>query len=229
MSDVASFPETGLGLPAAPPLQLSLRGEPVDARLPLALLEAVRLIDTPEGELESEYVDELRSKRFGLSDTVMNQIRRYANAVRTGNKVGYEEVLLLARLIGRRSDAELAFREAGRRWSRSIVSSGSSLQLSAARRLPAFLARPLALRVLRRLVRRHLDGTLVREGSTVVLQVVSPVSADAAPHAAGCLLYETALRELLIQVAGSDGPVDHIACRSRMDASCQWRTNWSRR
>ena len=48
----------------------------VDALLPLSLLEAVRDVDTPEGVLETEFVDELRNKRLGLSDTVYSQIQR---------------------------------------------------------------------------------------------------------------------------------------------------------
>jgi hypothetical protein len=45
----------------------------MDARLPLALLEAVRAIDTPETELDAELVHELRNKRFGLSDPALQR------------------------------------------------------------------------------------------------------------------------------------------------------------
>lgn len=230
MSEVAQISIGGLNRPiVSSGTTIKLSGQPLDARLPLSLLEAVRAIDTPAGELEAEYVEELRSKRFGLSDTVMHQIRRYADAVRAGSRVEYDEVLLLSRLIGRRPDADLAFKEAGKRWARLVVDSVSSFRKSAARGLPAFLARPVALGALRHLARRYFDGTLVRQGSTVVLQVVSPVSVDAAPHEIGCGLYEAALREALHLLAGSDGTVDHISCRSRGDACCQWRTDWRRR
>ena len=60
----------------------------VDALLPLSLLEAVRDVDTPEGVLEAEFVDELRNKRFGLSDTVYTQIKRYTEAVRRNQRHG---------------------------------------------------------------------------------------------------------------------------------------------
>ena len=49
----------------------------VDARLPLSFLEAVRDIDSPDGDAEAEFVQELRNKRLGLSETVYQQIRRY--------------------------------------------------------------------------------------------------------------------------------------------------------
>lgn len=214
---------------AAPDAPLTLRSGPLDARLPLALLEAVKAIDTPTADLEAELVHELRNKRLGLSETVLLQIRRYHEAVRAGQHVGYDEVLALARLIGRRPDADVAFREAGRRWATALVQSVSGPSLALARGLPSLLARPLALRVLRRMVRRSMDGHLVRQGSSLLLEVANPVSADAAPRGAGCGLYEAAFREALQQVADADGAVEHVLCRARGEARCQWRTDWRRR
>ena len=208
---------------------LSLSGDPLDARLPLALLEAVKAIDTPVEELDPELVHELRNKRLGLSDTVYQQIRRYSDAVRNRQRVAFDEVLALARLIGRRPDADLAFREAGRRWARSYVGTVSGLQRSAARSLPSLIGRPIALRLLRKLSRRYLDGVLVRQGSALLLDVASPVSADAAPRAAGCGLYEAAFREALLLLADTDGAIEHVMCRSRGDRHCQWRAEWRRR
>jgi predicted hydrocarbon binding protein len=207
----------------------ALGGSPLDARLPLALLEAVKAIDTPDAELDADFVHELRNKRLGLSETVLQQIRRYADAVRARQRVGYEEVLALARLIGRRPDADLAFREAGRRWSRSFVETVTGVRRSAARSLPSLLARPIALGVLKQLARRYMDGVLVRQGSALLLEVAAPVSADAAPKGAGCGLYEAAFREALLLLADSDGAVDHVMCRARGDARCQWRADWRRR
>ncbi|MDQ8163821.1 MAG: hypothetical protein P3C10_14690 [Gemmatimonadota bacterium] len=208
---------------------LSLAGAPLDARLPLALLEAVKAIDTPEAELDAELVHELRNKRLGLSETVYHQIRRYNEAVRARQKVNFDEVLALARLIGRRPDADLAFREAGRRWARSSIATIGGIQRRAARSLPSLLGRPIALRLLRMLAHRFMDGALVRQGSTLVLDVASPVSADAAPRAAGCGLYEAAFREALLVLADADGAVDHVMCRARGDRHCQWRVEWRRR
>jgi predicted hydrocarbon binding protein len=213
--------------PAEPMLALS--GGPLDARLPLALLEAVKAIDTPEAELDAELVHELRNKRLGLSDTVYQQILRYTGAVRSRQRVGYDEVLALARLIGRRPDADLAFREAGRRWARSCVSTVGGLQRRAARTLPSLLARPIALRQLRTLARRFMDGVLVRQGGMLLLDVKSPVSVDAAPRAVGCGLYEAAFREALHLLADADSAVEHVMCRSRGDRHCQWRVEWRRR
>jgi len=67
----------------------------VDALLPLSLLEAVRDVDTPS-DLDAEFVDELRNKRFGLSDTVYTQIRRYTESVRKRHRTAQEESVALA-------------------------------------------------------------------------------------------------------------------------------------
>lgn len=209
-------------------LDLALTGRPTDARLPVALLEAVKMIDTPATEFETELFDELRTKRLGLSETVAQQIRRYAQAVKAGQSIAYDETLALARLLGRRPDAEVVFREAGRRWARAIVDDASGVRRTLIRVLPALLARPIALGLLRALMRRHLDGTLVRQGSSIVLDVVAPVSADAAPRGVGCLLYEATLREMLHRLVHAEGAIEHVLCRARGDLRCQWRTDWRR-
>ena len=202
--------------PLGASVQLSLAGRALDARLPLSLLESVRAIDTPEAELDAELVHELRNKRLGLSDTVYMQIKRYSEAVRRSQRIPYDEVLALARLIGRRPDADLAFRESGRRWARSAS-------------LPAFFGRPIALRQLRRIARRHFDGVIVRQGSTLLLDIKAPVSVDAAPNFVGCGMYEAAFRESLLLLCGAEGAVDHVMCLGRGDTSCQWRADWRRR
>lgn len=211
------------GVPA-----LSLVGGPLDARLPLSLLEAVKAIDTPEAELGAELVHELRNKRLGLSETVLLQIRRYQDAVRRQQRIPFDEVIALARLIGRRPDADLAFRESGRRWARAAIATIGATRRSAATSLPALLGRPIALRQLRNIARRFMAATLVRQGSTLLLEVPSPVSVDAGPPGVGCGLYEAAFREALHVLANADGAVEHVLCRSRGDATCQWRAEWRR-
>jgi hypothetical protein len=215
---------TPLGTPA-----IALAGGPLDARLPLALLEAVKAIDTPEAELDAELVHELRNKRLGLSETVLSQIRRYQDAVRRQQRIPFDEATALCRLIGRRPDADLAFREAGRRWARALIATIGASRRSAASSLPALLGRPIAFRRLRKLARRYMDASVVRQGSTLLLEVTSPVSVDAAPNAAGCGMYEAAFRESLLVLADIDGAVDHVLCRTRGDAACQWRAEWRRR
>src|SRR3954447_19555657 len=101
----------------------------VDALLPLSFLEAVRTVDTPEGDFETEYVPELRNKRLGLSDTVYAQIKRYTDAAKRQQRVPSDEAAAIAKLLGRRPDAEAVFRSAGR-----YLAKEAYLTISGARR-----------------------------------------------------------------------------------------------
>ena len=198
----------------------------VDPLLPLSLLEAVRNVDTPQGDLEAEFVAELRNKRLGLSDTVHAQIKRYGEAVRRQQRPMQDEAVALAKLIGRRPDAEAVFRSAGRHLAKEAY-----LTLSATARrtiliLPSLLARPLALRHARRIAARYFDGTIRRVGNYLMLEVPESVTIDTAPRAAGCTYYEAGLRELLRLLVGGGATVEHVRCASRGEGQCEWRAEW---
>ncbi len=197
----------------------------VDALLPLSLLEAVRDVDTP-GDLDAEFVDELRNKRLGLSDTVYSQIKRYTDAVKRRQRTPLDDSVALARLIGRRPDAEAVFRAAGRYLAQKSYMTLSPVTRQALRFLPAFLARPWALRRVRRLCGRYLNGTARRVGGYVVLEVPRSVTLGTAPGSVGCTFYESALRELLRLLIGSVGSVDHVRCEGRSEGTCEWRADW---
>jgi predicted hydrocarbon binding protein len=198
----------------------------VDPLLPLSLLEAVRNVDTPQGDLEAEFVAELRNKRLGLSDTVHAQIKRYGDAVRRQHRPGHDEAVALAKLIGRRPDAEAVFRSAGRHLAKEAY-----LTLSATTRrviiiLPSLLARPLALRHARRIAARYFDGRIRRVGNYLMLEVPESVTLDSAPRGGGCTYYEAGLRELLRLLVGGTGAVEHVRCASRGEGQCEWRAEW---
>ena len=200
----------------------------VDALVPLSLLEAVRDVDTPEGEYDSEYVDELKNKRLGLSDTVYSQIRRYTEASRRGVRPTLDEAVALARLIGRRADAVVVFREAGRYIARETYKTISPFARQMMRALPSLAARPIALRRARRITERYLNGRLTRVGNSLLLEVADTDSATlgTAPRAAGCAYYESALRELLRLLVGGVGAVEHVHCVERGEGRCEWRAEW---
>lgn len=200
--------------------------EPVDPRIPLSLLEAVRTIDTPEGVEEAEYVPELRNKRLGLSDTVYAQIRRYTDAVRRSQRIPHEEAAGLSRLIGRRPDAESVFRAAGRIFALSAYETLPAHSRGMMRGLPGMLARPIALSHLRRLGTRLLNGDVARVGAWLVLEVSETVTYDAAPRHLGCTFYEQGLGELLQLLVNSTGAVEHVRCAERGEGTCQWRAEW---
>lgn len=209
----------------------------VDALLPLSFLEAVRAADRPDDDPDAEFVAELRNKRLGLSETVHAQIRRYAEARRRHQRAGADEVGALARLIGRRPDAEVVFRSAGRWWAEGAYAALPRTTRGVVRTLPGLVARPLALRQVRRLARRYFGGTVRRVGGSLVLEVPAPLMtpsagaaaaggpAFAATHAS-CAYYETGFRELLRLLVAAGGRVEHVRCLARGEGSCQWRADW---
>lgn len=200
----------------------------VDPLLPLSLLEAVRTVDLPGEDLETEFVHELRNKRFGLSDTVFAQIKRYTEAVKRGQRPPFDEAAGIARLIGRRPDAEPVFREAGRRMAREAYRTLSPVVRRLTRILPALLARPLALSQMRRVAKRYCGGQVRRVGASVLLAVPESVTVDAAPKLGGCTYYEAMLRELVQLLVGGVGAVEHVRCASRSEGACEWRAEWGR-
>lgn len=198
----------------------------VDALLPLSLLEAVRAVDTPQGDLDAEYVAELRNKRLGLSETVYMQIRRFNDARKKGQRGSQQEAVGIARLIGRRPDAEEVFRSAGR-----LLATRSYLTLSPVTRrtlrfLPRLMSRPIAIRHGRKLAERFMNGTLSRLGSAILLEVPRSITVDSAPKQIGCTFYESATRELLTLLIGGAGAIDHVHCAGRGDTTCEWRAEW---
>jgi predicted hydrocarbon binding protein len=198
----------------------------VDALLPLSLLEAVRRVDTPEEYQDVEFVGDLRNKRFGVSDTVYAQIRRYTEAVQRDESVPLSEAAAIARLIGRRSDAEQVFRSAGRYMAGEVYVRIPRFSRWLARVMPSFIARPVALRATRRLAARYFNGTVARVGAFLVMDVPESVTAAATSGAVGCTYYEASLGEVLARLIHAGGVVDHVRCVRRGEGFCQWRAEW---
>jgi predicted hydrocarbon binding protein len=198
----------------------------VDALLPLSFLEAVRNVDTPSDQTDTEYVDELRNKRLGLSDTIYLQIKRHSEAVRRGQRIGQDEAIALAKLIGRRPDAEEVFRSAGRFMAQQAYHTISPVTRLMMRLLPAAVARPLAFRRARKIASRYLNGQMRRVGNFLLVEVPRSITAGTAPGTVGCTYYEASLRELLLLLIGSIGSVEHVRCASRGEGTCEWRADW---
>jgi predicted hydrocarbon binding protein len=183
----------------------------VHSIVPLAVLEAVRNLDTPVEDGLSEFADELLVKRLGLSPTVAMQLAEYEQLVRRDARVDGEHVEALLRLVGRRPDADLVFAEAGRR---------------AARRAVRRLFGPLRLFgnfAARRAARAVLGADLTREEHLPVARVPDPIAINATPDGAACGFYGAALAELLRLLVGYEGAMLHTACRAMGAARCEWR------
>ncbi|MEP6491459.1 MAG: hypothetical protein ABJF01_02190 [bacterium] len=198
----------------------------VDALLPLSLLEAVRNVDTPSDQFDAEYVDELRNKRLGLSDTIYAQIKRHNEAVRKGQRIGQDEAIALSKLIGRRPDAEAVFRAAGRYMGTQSYRTISPVTRKVMRLFPSAMARPLAYRHARKIAARYLNGNLRRVGSFLLLDVPRSITEGTAPGGIGCTYYESTMRELLLLLIGSIGAVEHVRCAGRGEGTCEWRADW---
>lgn len=198
----------------------------VDALLPLSLLEAVRNVDTPIDQFDAEYVDELRNKRLGLSDTVYAQIKRHTEAARKGQRTGQDESIALARLIGRRPDAEAVFRAAGQHMAKQSYRTISPVTRKMMRLLPSAMARPLAFRHAKKIAGRYLNGNVRRVGTFLLLEVPRSVTLGAAHGSVGCMYYEASLRELLLLLIGSIGAVEHTRCTNRGEGTDEWRADW---
>ncbi len=193
------------------------------AILPLAVLEAMRNLDSPSDEEAAEYVDELLKKRLGLSSTVAAQIARYDLGVRRGRPVATEEFEQILRLAGRRPDAALVFAAAGRRASRRAMAQLPALTRWSARYLPRFARRAVGFRAARRCLRRVFGVALVRDGRGYEAQIRHAMPVRATADGAACAFYAAAVAELLRHLVSFDGTVCHARCRARGEERCEWR------
>jgi predicted hydrocarbon binding protein len=187
--------------------------------VPLAVLEAIRNLDTPVEDGLGEFADELLSKRFGLSSTVTTQLAEYEGLVRRDARVASEHVEALLRLVGRRADADLVFADAGRRVARRALRRASAPSRVAA----AIAPRSAGFAAARRAARIVLEGDLVREQRLPVARVGDGLAIRATPDGSACGLYAAGFAELLRLFAGFEGAMLHTSCRAKGGARCEWR------
>ncbi len=190
---------------------------------PLAVLEAMRNLDSPSDEEVAEYVDELLKKRLGLSDTVAAQIARYEVAARHDGRVTGVELVQILRLAGRRPDAALVFADAGRRAARRAIDELPYARRWAARSLPHFVSRRIGLAAVRRAAGDVLGLTVDRNLKQPAATLDPDWPVQATPDGAACGFYAAALAELLRQLMEYEGAVTHVRCRARGDTVCEWR------
>lgn len=191
----------------------------VHSILPLAILEAVRNLDTPVEDGLAEFAEELLAKRLGLSETVAMQLAQYEALARRDARVDPTLVEALLRLVGRRADADLVFADAGRRAARRAVRRASVLARLVARAAP----RTLGYAVARRAARVVLGGDLRREGHVPVARVQHTLAVNATPDGSACGLYAAAFAELLRLLANYEGAMLHTACVATGAPGCEWR------
>jgi len=191
----------------------------VHSIVPLAVLEAVKNLDTPVEDGLTEFAEELLVKRLGLSPTVAMQLAEFEQLVRRDARVEAAHVEALLRLVGRRPDADLVFADAGRRAARRAVRRLSGVSRFAARTAPRVFGHVAA----RCAARAVLGAELAREHRLPVARVADPIAIQATPDGSACGFYGAGLVELLRLLVGYEGAMLHVDCRARGGANCEWR------
>lgn len=191
----------------------------VHSIVPLAVLEAIRNLDTPVEDGLAEFADELLSKRLGMSATIAMQVNEYEGLVRRDATVDPTNVEALLRLVGRRPDADLVFADAGRRAARRAAARTAG----AARWIAHAGPRGLGYAVARRAARVVLSGDLHRDHELPVARMTETLAIRATPDGAACGLYGAAFTELLRLFANFEGSMVHVSCRGAGGAACEWR------
>jgi hypothetical protein len=182
----------------------------VHSIVPLAVLEAVKNLDTPVEDGLTEFADELLVKRLGLSPTVQMQLAEFEQLVRKDARVEPSHVEALLRLVA-----------AGRMpisCSPTPAASGPACRAPHVGRVAvrrAERAAPFGHAAARRAARAVLGAELGREQRLPVARVSDPIAIQATPDGSACAFYGSGLVELLRLLVGYEGAMLHVTCRAR--------------
>ncbi len=196
----------------------------IDARLPLALLQAVQQQDTPPELLPDEHPHSFYPHRLGLSGVVEDQIRQFRRLARQRRRVAEAEVTALLALVARRSDAGAVFTAAGRTLAGLYFSGPGGLLRRIARRLPLPLRKRAAHRTLRTAHGTYLIAAdKAVETEPLEIRATDALTARVGDYSAACTLYGSLAASLLELSGLGRVTVTHTQCQRRGDESCVWR------
>jgi hypothetical protein len=214
-----------LNLPAEhAPVSHPVTAPTVHAIVPLAVLEAIRNLDTPlDDGLPAELAPETFTRRFGLTGTVAAQIERYRELAERGGQVGDEEAVQVFRLAGRRADATLVYSDAGRRAARSAARTRGGRPGIWWRIFPRAIRRRAGERAAERALARVFGLALRRETSGLQVRTADTLATRAGFAGIGCVFYSALVAELLRVTSGFEGSMVHDRCRARGDDTCAWK------
>jgi len=190
----------------------------------LILLETIRDMDLPPEYLEEENVTESMPRRFGLSDVVASQIRRFEAAVKSKEAQPSAVVIDLLRFVIRRPDADEVCEEAGRRvahhfWLRRIGISRTLLRWA-----PRVLCIPLGYRRMTGVLEQIVgDAELETHRKPMRVQIRHSLTARADPGGAACAFYAGVISEILRLYIKRDYRARHVRCESQGDEACEWQ------
>lgn len=201
-----------------------MSGHRLDARLPLALLQAVRRQDTPPELLPEENAGSLFPNRLGLSGVIEGQIGHFRRMARLRRRVEAATVEALLELVARRRDAADVFDAAGRELARLHLSGPLAPLHGIARKLPGPLRRRAAVRALRRANRAFLGATDYSiEARPLEIRARGALTARVGDYGGICKLY-TSFAANLLELSGLRArAIIHPECQRRGDARCIWK------
>lgn len=196
----------------------------VDARLPLALLRAIRQQDTPPELQPDEPVSAFFPTRLGLSEVVEDQIRQFERMARRGRAVDEARAAALLELIVRRTDAAAVLSAAGETLAQMIYSRSSQLRRRLIARLPAPFRRRAALRTLRSSLPGLLGAGDVRlDRNPLEVRARDAITARVGAYGGACQLYSTTLSRFFDLYGVGGAGVTHLSCQRHGDEACVWK------
>ena len=196
----------------------------VNAFVPLALLEAIRNLDTPlDDGLPAELAVETYTKRLGLSSTVAAQIDRYRGMAGRRTTVTDDEAVQVFRLVGRRPDATLVYADAGRRAARLAAQQFGARPGLLSRLLPRRFRRRLGVRRASRVLHRAFGVDLQRDLTGTWTKLGETLATRSGFEGNGCYFYAAMVAEMLRVASGFEGSMLHDRCRARGDETCLWK------
>ncbi len=193
-------------------------GVTVQARVALALLQAVRDNDRPGEVLNDEDLAATLPRRLGLSEVVDSQIRRYEQDARRRRRVPGAEVRDLIRLVTRRPDSEDLFHSVGRSLG---VSGGGAGVLRVVPRVAGFaLGRRAIVKRLRTLFGQAFVASV---RAPFELEAKNNVIIEGDPGGEACALVTGISQAILDRSVRPGVVVEHPLCRARGHHRCVWQ------
>ena len=197
-------------------------GQPVQPGVALAILESLRVTDTPSETIDDEEFTQSLPRRLGLSEIIDTQIRRYTSMRDSGYTLDASELNDLLRLIGRRPDAEAVFAAAGTRLARQHFDDQFVLTRAGRRMFPAQVRARFMLRSAGRIARAvSPSSTVSTSHSPPELAVEDCVLSDVASGLA-CSMLTAVMQECLERYLKDGGLVQHENCKGRGSEACTW-------
>lgn len=162
---------------------------------------------------------DLAAKKFGASQTVTDQIERYARLDRAGKSVPADEIAGLLRLVARRVDSELVVKIAGQDAGNQEVDRTVRL-LKIGTTIPGRLGVGVKRRVATNAAMNLLGAVMTFPGGRP--HVVSPRVPLGDVQAIKCLFDGSAAAEILHVAVGFSGALFHDECRTAGAGQCVW-------